>query len=411
MVRQAFLMVAGISAALVASAPSVNAQQSSPRIRVVSQPYANFGTIEPSISLNEASYVLAVAIDRDGQVSVLSPVLPSDIMRFEPSRSIRLPGFFSGFSTARSGYYGGYRNYHSVGLMRHPSEDYSAGSVLVIASRTPMNFAAISDGPFWNEEAIEKLVRYRDPSSGVYALGKAVTAKGQSFGHDYLRFSAHRYTQFANADPCSGFGEYSPYGYANYSGLYGYAGASIGRGIVIVQPTALSQGLQLVSIGTDGCGRTRFVVMPIRILPPREPADTVTVPEQGKAAFKSASAGTYFGDDARRVFEMVKNKNSSETYYGTGSIPVLKEEEDGPIGRPAGRDNAPDRAEAFERIKGASAQPIERAPVLRQSEPQRRESTPINREPIVRSEPVRSSPPPVQRELKPTEVVLSLIHI
>lgn len=404
MVRQAFLMLAGISAALVAWAPSVSAQQSSPRIRVVAPPYTNFGTIEPSISLNEASYVLAVAIDRDGQVSVLSPVLPSDILRFEPSKSIRLPGFFSGFSTASSGYYGGYRNYRSVGLMRDPSEDYSAGSVLVIASRTPMNFAAISDGPFWNEDAIEKLVRYRDPSSGVYALGKAVTARGQSFGHDYLRFSAHRYTQFANADRCSGFGEYSPYGYANYSGLYGYAGASIGRGIVIVQPTASSQGLQLLSIGTDGCGRTRFVVMPIRILPPRDPADTVTVPENGKAAFNSASAGTYFGDDARRVFEMVKNKNSSETYHGTGSIPVLKEKEDGPLGRPVTRSEGSDRVESFERVKGANVQPIERAaPVLRESAP-RQEPAQAVREPA-RMQPVVRTAPPVQRETKPAEVV------
>ena len=150
MVRKAFLLVTGLAAALIAAAPQTSAQQGAPRVRVTSQPHSSFGTIEASMSLSEPSYVLAVGIDRDGEVSVLSPVGPNDMIRFQAAKSLRLPEFFSGFSTASTGYYGGYQSYHSASYIGSMTNDYSAGSVLVIASKTPFNFAAISQGPFWN---------------------------------------------------------------------------------------------------------------------------------------------------------------------------------------------------------------------------------------------------------------------
>ncbi len=406
MVRKAFLLVTGLAAALIAAAPQTSAQQGAPRVRVTSQPHSSFGTIEPSLSLSEPSYVLAVAIDRDGQVSVLSPVGPNDMIRFQAARSLRLPEFFSGFSTASTGYYGGYQSYHyASSYIRSMTDDYSAGSILVIASKTPFNFAAISQGPFWNEDAIKKLVRYRDPSSAVYALGRAITAKGQSFGHDYLRFGASRY-QLASVDPCSGLGS-TPWGYAGYSDFYGYNGFS-GTGFVITPATTTTEGLQLISIRTDGCGRIRYLLVPTGVIPPTQPApvpvpvDSATAPKP-EARSAGAAPRVYTGDAAREVFEMLKNRTTTETYVGLPMHPILRDKEDGPISRTVTRGAEPERAETFERVRSFNANPFDRAaPVLRQEEP--RQAAPAS-QPIMRSEPVMQSAPGVQRESKPAEVV------
>lgn len=396
MVRKAFILVTGISAVLIAAVPSADAQQSAPRVRVTSQPYNALGTIEPTISLSEPAYVLAVGIDRDGRVTVLSPAGPDDLIRFEAAKSLRLPEFFSGFSRARTDYYDGYAARYAS-YISSVTEDYSAGSVLVIASRTPFNFAAISDGPFWNEEAIRELVRYRDPSSAVYTLGRAVTAKGQSFGHDYLRFGADRY-RLATANPCLGVSAYgySPYGYSS-NWRYGLGG----YGYMIVQPTAFQPGYQIVHYGTDACGRVRYIVLPLRVLPPRDSVqlDSTDIP---KPEFKSSAPGTYTGEAAREIFEMLARRNNSDTYVGMPMSPILKDKEDGPLGRPVSRETSTQRAETFEKVRSASATPIERAPVLRQA-PQR-QAAPASR-PIVRSEPVVRSAPPIQRESKPAEVM------
>lgn len=394
MVRKALLVVTGISAVLVATAPLAGAQKGAPRVRVTSHPHSNFGNIQPSVSLSEDAYVLAVAIDRDGRVSVLSPVGPNDLIRFEAAKSLRLPEFFSGFSSARAGYYDRYTSRYAS-YIRNMTEDYSAGSVLVLASKAPFNFAAISDGPFWNEEAIRKLVRYRDPSSAVYSLGRAITSKEQSFGHDYLRFGANRY-QVASADPCFG------------SSLYGYAGSGFStNGYMILGASATRAGYQLMSIGSDGCGRIRYIIVPVRVLRPQTPVpvpvDSVAPKPEPTVRSASTPPGTYTGEDAVRVFETLKNRHSSDTYVGLPMSPILKEKEDGPLARPVTRDASPDRVESFERVRGANATPIERAPILREPQP-RQQSTPVMAQPIIRSEPVVRSAPPVQRESKPAEV-------
>ena len=404
MVRKAFFLAIGSSAALLAAAPQAGAQRDAPRVRVTSQPHTSFGNIEPSVSLSEPAFILAVAIDHDGHVTVLSPAVPSDLIRFEAAKPLRLPEFFSGFSSPRTGYYGGYSPGYAS-YIRSVTEDHSTGSLLVLASKTPFNFAAISDGPFWNEDAIKKLVRYREPSSAVYALGRAVTAKGQSFGHDYLRFGARPY-QVASADPCFGLG--SAFG----AGAYGYGGLAINGfgtgGYVIVAPTSASPGLQLISMGADACGRTRYVVVPISVLPPRKPASApvdsaIDIPTPTLRSVIAATPGTYTGEEAVRVFETLKNRNTSDTYVGLPVSPVLMDKSDGRWATPVTHEGAPQGVESFERVKNATSTPVERAPVLRQAEPE--QARPVAPQPVMRRDPVVRPAPAVQRASKPVEVV------
>lgn len=400
MVRKALLLATGISAALIAVAPQTNAQSSAPRVRVTSRPYTNSGTIQPSVSLSEPSYMLAIAIDRDGQVSVLSPVGPNDVFRFNAEKSLLLPEFFAGFSSASYNYYDDYSYTRNYSYFRNTYEDNSAGSVLVIASKTPFNFAAIMDGPFWSEDAIQKLVRFRSPARAVAAIGHAVSAKGQSFGYDYLSFAPRPY-QIASFDPCSASG-FSPYGYGFNRGIYGSFPYSYSY--VIAAPTTTSSGVQLIAM-SDGCGRVRYMTFPIRILPPRDsvaPVDSTNMsPPATKAVIADAAPGTYTGEAAVRVYEMVKNRANSDTYAGLLRMPILQEENGSTVGRPVSRDAAPpERVETFERVRSAAPTPIERAPILRQAEPQQERIA----QPVMRTEPVSQSQGAVQRESKPVEV-------
>lgn len=399
MVRKAFFLVTGLSAALLATAHQVDAQRGAPRVRVTSQPYSSLGSIEPSISLSEPAYILAVAIDRDGLVSVLSPAGPNDLIRFEAAKSLRLPEFFSGFSTARSGYYDGHSTSRYATYLRSFTDDYSTGSVLVLASTTPFNFTAISDGPFWNDEAIRRLVRYRDPVSAVYALGRATTSKGQSFGHDFLRFGANRY-HVASADPCSGFGSaYSSFGYGGSGGLHGYS--SMGGFLSIVQESNGARvGYRLMSIGADACGRIRYVVVPVILAPSQPipaPVDSADIPKPTYKSAVAAALGTYAGEEARRVFELIKSRHGSDTFNGFGGSPILKEKEEGRVGRSGSND----RMEGFERIGSAKATPIERAPVLRDASPARERAMPLSR-PILRESMVNGASSG-QRESSPPD--------
>lgn len=402
MVGKGSLFVTGISAAFLAVVPSASAQQSAPRVRLDALPATAPNTVSPRVSVSDAAYIFAVAIDRDGRASVLSPTLPSDAIRFEPAKSIHLPEFFGGFSSARYAGYGS-PNYNSrgSGFIDYDAGTAMRGSVLVIASRTPFNFAAVSDGVYWDEEAIRQIVRYRIPASAVTALGRAVTGKGQSFGHDYMFFGSGANSRFASSafdghnTRCIVDYSYSPYGFSNFASYAGVTG---------LYATGLrASGFVLLNVGTDGCGRPRYIVMPYKQIPPPEPKKPDSVEATPQPQIRSAATGTFSGADARRVFEILQSRNSSESFMGLPRSPILIDKEDGTPGRPVNRDASPDRVESFERIRGANPAPIERAPILRQAEP-RQQSTPVIAQPIIRSEPVVRSTPVVQRESKPAEV-------
>lgn len=278
MTYKSLFIAAGISAALCTSVTPALSQQGTPKVRVITTPASGNGNIATSISLNEPAYILAVAVDRDGQVAVLSPETPTDIFRFEPSGSIRLP-----------------RSNASIS----PESAKADGSVLVVASRTPLNFTEISDGRFWDQRALEKLVRYRPASSAANALGRAVTSTGQSFARDYVVFGSVRFARISDTDNCSFGSSYTAMGHG--SGLGGYAPFLYGE--ILVKATASQPGLRLVSLGSDHCGRQNFVTVPYRLLPaPLTQTDSV---KSDVSEVSTAFVGTSTGREARGVFQDV----------------------------------------------------------------------------------------------------------
>ncbi len=403
-------LIAGLFIVALFAVPPADAQHSAPRVRLAALPTTAVGIISPSISLSEPAYILAVAIKNDGEIEVLSPALPGDAIRFEAAKSIRFPEFSRGFTSfSNYGEYGsGYRRSAFAGYGDVAAKD---GSVLVIASRTPFNFSAISDGVEWNEESLRRIMRFKAPSQAVTALGRALTQKGQAFSHDYVYFGRSGYSNFAS----SSFGSrnscmdnlLSPYGYSNVAGYYGISGAA--NGVTILAGYGNMGGLRLVQVGTDGCGRPHYMLVPVQTLPPR---DTVTIDSLAKPELRSVIAGKYEGEEARRIFEgFVANRVSSDTYIRIANSPVFSEKEDGTKGRPVTRDEQAGSVESYEKLRSAADHPINRMPV-NQEQPARQDNAPILRsepvtraEPISRAEPIPRNDPAVQRDSKPVEVV------
>ncbi len=413
-------LIAGLFTAALFAVPPADAQQSAPRVRLATLPTTAMGTITPSISLSEPAYILAVAIHNGGEIEVLSPALPGDAIRFEAAKSIRFPEFSSGFSSFSSyGLYGsGYRRSMFAGY-----DDVASthGSVLVIASRMPFNFSAISDGVTWNEESLRQIMRYKAPSQAVTALGRALTQKGQAFGHDYVYFGRSGYSHFASSSfrGSNGCMDYSlsPYGSSNVASYFGILGAAYGGTIL----AGYGNGLRLVQVGTDGCGRPHYLLVPVQTLPPR---DTVKIDSLVKPEFRSVAEGKYTGEEARRVYEdFVRNRNYSDTYVRLANSPVFSETEASTVVRPVTREEQANRAESYEKIRSAADHPINRMPVSRE-QPERQDNAPILRaepvtraepinraepisrpEPVSRPEPISRNDPPVQRESRPAEVI------
>lgn len=403
-------LIAGLFTAALFSVPPADAQQSAPRVRLATLQTTTMGTVAPSISLSEPAYILAVAIDNGGQIEVLSPTLPGDAIRFEAAKSIRFPEFHSGFSSVSN--YGVYGSRYRRSAFAGDGDLGTRGSVLVIASRTPFDFAAISDGVDWNEEALRRIMRFKAPAEAVTALGRALTEKGQTFGHDYVYFGRSGYSQFASNsfrsdNNCFMDYSFSPYGYSNFAGYYRVSGASYGG--IILAGYGMG-GLRLVQFGSDVCGRPHYMLVPVPTLPP--PPDTTKVDSVVKPASRSAVVGSYTGEEARRLYEtLLRNQSSSDTYVRLARSPVFSEKEDKAMGRPVTREEQAGRVESFEKVRSAADRPINRMPVLRE-QPARQEKAPVLRaEPVTRAElisrvqPVTYTAPTIQRESKPVEVI------
>ncbi len=394
MVWKSFL-VAGIAAAV--ALPAAHAQDRAPRVRLAALPVTAPGTISPSVSLSEPAYIFAVAIDNSGEIVVLSPTMPADAIQFDAAKSIRFPEFFSGFSTVSN--YGEYGNrYRRSSFAGYGDAGAAYGSVMVVASRTPFNYAAISDGIYWSEPALRQIIRYRTPTEAVTALGRALTAKGQTFGHDYVYFGRSPHSQSAFAllrGDCTMDYSFSPYGYSSFANYYGAVGFPYSG--LIVSGYGGMAGMRLVRVGTDGCGRARYMLMPVQVLPPAV-GDTTRIDSVKKAESRSVIAARYEGEAARRVFESVlRNRNSSDSYVGVTESPAYNEKEEILTARSLAREARASRAEAMERMRGRADRPTrENTPVLREQ--------PVYRTERASSEPAMRSAPQVEREPRPVEL-------
>jgi len=275
--------VAGSSALLLclvatASQAQDRARQRAPIIRVYSQngPGVVSNYVTPAIEVSENSYVFAVMMDLDGRLQVLHPDFPGISVRVQSRKQLRLPNFFAGFNQPYQGsQYGmaSYNGYSDVG-------NDVRGTVIALASRAPFNLELIEADGDWNLAALRQLLEGRSPEGAAQSLARYLGAKGESIGHDYMRFAGQRRSYYAsNGYDDYAYCGYSGYGYSAFGGGY-YRADAFSR---IAQLRAV--GLRPFIVGYDSCGLPIVVVAPFSrggTLPlplPRPRGDTTIFPK------------------------------------------------------------------------------------------------------------------------------------
>lgn len=244
------LGLAGIS--LPSLALNAGAQdERAPRIRVsAAMGSVASSYVEPSISLSEDAYVLAISVDVDRNVRVLHPEYPGIAVKMNSSRDLYLPRFFTGYGERERG-----MNARSGGYVSSYYDGYDAGysdtrgTVIALASRRPFNFDAITTNGDWNLAALSRLISGRDPLSAAAALADRLGARGEEIGSDVYRFAgeSRSYSTLYNT---------SSYRCNPYYGSFGYS-----RGISIFRAAQLRRAGYVVTFaGIDACGEPRYAV-------------------------------------------------------------------------------------------------------------------------------------------------------
>lgn len=395
-----------LAVALLSANASANAQRA-PRVRLLSTSGTAAGNVNASVQVDEDSFVLVVGIDRDGNVSVLAPESPRDIAFVPARKQAYLRSFFAGYgirtpfeSRYQFGNYNSYVGYHS-GVTTY---DEVYGTIFAIASRDALDIAAISDGEYWNTDAILQLVRYRSPWSAGQALGRAVVRKGQAFSHDELKIASSQPYYAGAEDFCEQSGRFAYYGFADYPGPLFF--------------TNSNTPYRAVFIGRDVCGRPRYAFVqnqntqpaPSTPAPAPKPTDSAVLYKGNRV-----NSGVFSGVEAQRVFEQLQRAASThEGFTILESMPVIKDGSDGIYstmsGRPVSRggsETANTRSsETYERVnvERVNARPVDVAPVERpvvqRAEPAPRAEPVQQVQPVTRSEPVMRSEPTAPRTVE-----------
>jgi len=383
-----------------AAAQDIRQYEDAPVVRVYSQSGGGISAyITPVIEVREDSYVMVISVDLDRDVQVLYPAYPDHDGFMEARQRERLPNFFAGHARNRmvisdplySSYrFGTYSNYE-------PAITDARGTVIAIASRTPLNFTSLSRRGDWNYAAIARLVSSRNPNSLALALARQLGATGDQVGYDIFRFAGGQ-TYYASAFPSCDlvYGNAFGVGYLQYAALNArLAGARNGS---------------LRIIGYDQCGNPYVTFLPERLNNPVRPSspplpgDTVLKqfpedrlprrrPRPGSASEEPVTVGT---------FPLARNPRAEPA---RGDFPVTNAAPPRLRPIPASPQASPQAPRSFpERLQPARSEPVaaprsETAPP-RLLPPRERNPEPVRHpEPVRRAEPVHApAPAPVIRD-------------
>jgi len=244
------LGLAGISlASLTVDAGAQD--ERAPRIRVsAAMGSVASSYVEPSISLSEDAYVLAISVDVDRNIRVLHPEYPGIAVKMNSSRDLYLPRFFTGYGERERGMSarnGGYASSYYDGFDAGYSD--TRGTVIALASRRPFDFDAITTNGDWNLAAVSRLIAGRDPRSAASALADRLGARGEEIGSGVYRFAGESRTYATLYNTTS-------YRCNPYYGSFGYS-----RGISLFRAAQLRRAGYLVTFaGIDACGEPRYAV-------------------------------------------------------------------------------------------------------------------------------------------------------
>ncbi len=265
--------IAGLLLITLLASPSAaqsRAGQGPPIVRVYSQngPGVASNYVTPAIEVSEDAYVFAVSLDLDGQIQVLHPDFPGISVRIAKRRELRLPNFFTGFSTSSEG--GAYSPARYPGSESYADND-SRGTIIAIASREPFALDRVESDGDWNMLAIRRLIEHRSPISAAQELATYLGARGEPIGRDYMRFASVRHYYYASEAlyNCDLF-------YGGYSSTWAFS-----RLAVLDRVARLNQAGQNARIvGYDFCGMPIVAYGPSRSavgpgVPPRHAADGI----------------------------------------------------------------------------------------------------------------------------------------
>jgi hypothetical protein len=128
------------------------------------------------VRVTEDAYVLVVARNLNGEITVLYPESPKKSSMIAARTTLELPSFFSGFDAQPS-----------VGQTRYV---VSQGTVFALASLAPLNLKMISTGGEWNIDSIKSLIQGVIPQLAPNALASHLGPKGEHIGVASMWFGA-----------------------------------------------------------------------------------------------------------------------------------------------------------------------------------------------------------------------------
>ncbi|MGH7651266.1 MAG: hypothetical protein ACREMS_05430 [Gemmatimonadaceae bacterium] len=401
----------GISALLIGLfASTSSAQGRAPYIRIVSEngPGVASNYVMPAIDLSEDAYVFAVAMDLDGQISVLHPDFPGISVRLTQHQQYRLPNFFAGFSQSGGGVIAPERY---VTYSGYDGGFDTRGTVIALASRAPFNLERIEIDGDWDITAIRRLIQNVSPFAAEQALASYLGAKGEPIGRDFMRFASLQ-QQFYSSNAlynCDFFN-------GGYSTSLAFSRLAILDGVRRFQRSGGSARI----IGYDYCGIPIVAYGPSHrsrnVEPPRtgrEPRDTVKTKRFGREIPRHAPTGAEGSRAALGYFPITRHAEPPQIGDVTITAPDQRRRDPREVlidmrnpggggalpersGVPIGRASAPSHASGGAATGTETIQEYTR-PAPRESPPPPRtqptQSPPPRVEPP-RSPPPSSSPPP-----------------
>ena len=347
------------------------------------------------LRVEEDAYVAVVNVSPSGYASVVFPDSPDEPALLRGGRTYVIPSQFTGYHLAASplGSAGTRFVWYGRSATARPSTR-GPGYLFVIASRAPLNLAALEEEGYFDDVDVGGSVDEMEPGEVIPRVA-VVASTGAGIAADYARYSGYSAVAYASSMFHSSYNSYC----LNANGMYMQSAfwqdAAFGRGwcdpvgyqrnrtlrppVVIVPPTTPGD-TTADSTGTDGSSKWRRLPFPAAtsVLADRElhPAGAPGI------APVNADDVVLTREERRRTFAAARAEAREAAAIDAGS-PRMRGEATGRArawDRPDRPGMRPDADETRSRVRDADA-PRRADPVdAPRREPRRAEPTRVDRQ-------------------------------